>query len=89
MTTWITPDKLSKEELEWLVETLKVTNIRQEGAVIEEYRDSSGRIYPICVSLGLLYVETSSEHQDTLLHLKFGNRFSSIEDRNKFNVNLH
>jgi hypothetical protein len=89
MTTWITSETLTKEELIWLVETLKVTKIRNEGAQVEHYTDTTGKVYPVCVSVGLIYIETNTAQQDTLMQLKFGNRFNTIESRNRYNVNLY
>ena len=79
MTTWISSTPFTNEEAKWIIETVKVIRIYIEPAKTEEVRDLAGNSYSVCVMPSLIYLETASEQQDTMLLLKFGNKLEPIE----------
>ena len=79
MTTWISTTPFTSEEAKWVIETVKVTQIHIEDAKTEEVRDMAGNCHMVCVRPSMIYLETASEQQDTMLLLKFGNKLDRIE----------
>jgi hypothetical protein len=79
MTTWITEaTTLTKDEIEWLVNVIKVHSICSDEPELQEVLTLSGQRFQFVTKPRLVYIETVSTKQDILIKLRFGDKFEAV-----------
>lgn len=75
MATWTSYSALTTDEMIWLNNLSGVAGIRIEEPETIDVPTIGGQTFTLCLKPTILTIVTVSEESDTMIRLKFGNRF--------------